>query len=77
MSSDDPADSYRAHMDEPTTPEEREALERWQRQYGTGAIHPRGTDWRNIFRRIWAPIAALLGLAVKFGDPSDAVGCVG
>jgi len=62
-----PADSYRGHMDDPMTPEEREALERWQSRYGTGAIHPRGTDWRGIFRRIWAPIAALLGLAVKFG----------
>ena len=30
-------------------------------------IHPRGTDWRGIARRIWAPIAALIGLAVKFG----------
>jgi Zn-dependent protease len=29
-------------------------------------IHPRGTDWRGIFRRIWAPIAVLLGLAIKF-----------
>lgn len=29
-------------------------------------IHPRGTDWRGIFRRIWAPIVVLLGLAVKF-----------
>src|SRR5919108_842292 len=54
-------------MDEPMTPEEREALERWQSRYGTGAIHPRGTDWRGIFRRIWAPIAVALGLAVKFG----------
>ena len=30
-------------------------------------LHPRGTDWRGIFRRIWAPIAALIGVAVKFG----------
>jgi Zn-dependent protease len=30
-------------------------------------IQPRGTDWRGIFRKIWAPIAALIGLAVKFG----------
>ena len=30
-------------------------------------IHPRGTDWRGIFRKIWAPVAAVLGLAVKFG----------
>jgi Zn-dependent protease len=30
-------------------------------------IQPRGTDWRGIFRKIWAPIAALAGLAIKFG----------
>ncbi len=30
-------------------------------------IHPRGTDWRGILRKIWAPIAALVGVAVKFG----------
>jgi Zn-dependent protease len=30
-------------------------------------IHPKGTDWRALFRRIWAPIAALIGVAVKFG----------
>jgi Zn-dependent protease len=30
-------------------------------------IHPHGTDWRGIARRIWAPIAALIGVAVKFG----------
>src|SRR5947209_10771289 len=30
-------------------------------------VQPRGgTDWRAIFRRIWAPIAALAGIAVKF-----------
>ena len=62
----DTTDSYRADM-EPLTDQEREALEQWQRQYGTGAIHPRGTDWRGIFRRIWAPIAAVIALGVKFG----------
>jgi Zn-dependent protease len=30
-------------------------------------VHPRGTDWRAILRRIWAPIAVLLGLILKFG----------
>ena len=30
-------------------------------------IHPRGTDWRGIFQRIWAPIAVVLGFALKFG----------
>ncbi len=30
-------------------------------------IQPRGTDWRGILQKIWAPIAALIGLALKFG----------
>src|SRR6266487_3810186 len=30
-------------------------------------IQPRGTNWRGILRKIWAPIAFLGGLAVKFG----------
>ena len=30
-------------------------------------IHPKGTDWRGLLRKIWAPIAAVIGLAVKFG----------
>ena len=30
-------------------------------------IHPRGTDWRGLLRRIWAPIAAVVGVAIKFG----------
>jgi Zn-dependent protease len=31
-------------------------------------LHPRGgIDWRSVFARIWAPIAALIGIAVKFG----------
>jgi Zn-dependent protease len=30
-------------------------------------VHPRGTDWRGFFRRIWAPIAVVIGFAVKFG----------
>jgi Zn-dependent protease len=29
-------------------------------------IQPRGTDWRAIARRIWAPIAAIAGALVKF-----------
>jgi len=29
-------------------------------------IQPRGTDWRGILRRIWAPIAAAIGLLIKF-----------
>src|SRR5204863_5180676 len=36
------------------------------RQYDP--IHPRGgTDWRAVLRRIWAPIAAAIGVAIKFG----------
>jgi Zn-dependent protease len=30
-------------------------------------IHPTGTNWRKILERIWAPVAAVIGLAVKFG----------
>src|SRR5712691_9779143 len=30
-------------------------------------VQPRGTDWRGIARKIWAPIAGLIGLLVKFG----------
>ena len=30
-------------------------------------IHPRGTDWRGLLRRIWAPIAVVIGLVLKFG----------
>jgi Zn-dependent protease len=30
-------------------------------------IQPRGYDWRGLLGRIWAPIAALIGVAVKFG----------
>src|SRR5919201_980341 len=29
-------------------------------------IHPRGTDWRGLLRRIWAPIGAAIVLLVKF-----------
>jgi Zn-dependent protease len=31
-------------------------------------IQPKGGfDWRNLLRRIWAPIAAFIGLGLKFG----------
>lgn len=30
-------------------------------------VQPRGTDWRGLLRRIWAPIAVALGLVLKFG----------
>lgn len=30
-------------------------------------IHPRGTDWRGLLRKLWAPIAAVIGVTVKFG----------
>jgi Zn-dependent protease len=29
-------------------------------------IHPRGTDWRGFFKRIWAPIGAAIVLIAKF-----------
>jgi Zn-dependent protease len=29
-------------------------------------IHPRGTNWKKILERIWAPIAALIALTIKF-----------
>ena len=34
---------------------------------GYEAIQPRGFDWRGLARKIWAPIAIVVGLAVKFG----------
>jgi Zn-dependent protease len=30
-------------------------------------VHPRGTDWRGLLRKIWAPIAAAGALLAKFG----------
>src|SRR6476619_5692422 len=30
-------------------------------------IQPRGTDWRGLLRRIWAPIGAALVLILQFG----------
>jgi Zn-dependent protease len=30
-------------------------------------IHPRGTDWRGLLRKLWAPIAVVIGLVLKFG----------
>ncbi|HZC28137.1 MAG TPA: site-2 protease family protein [Gaiellaceae bacterium] len=30
-------------------------------------IQPRGTDWRELWRRIWAPIAAIGAFIAKFG----------
>jgi Zn-dependent protease len=35
-----------------------------ERQYDP--IHPRGTDWRGLLRRIWAPIGAAIVLIAKF-----------
>jgi Zn-dependent protease len=31
-------------------------------------IHPRGTDWRALLRRVTAPIAVVLGLLAKLGS---------
>ena len=36
-----------------------------ERQYDP--IHPRGTDWRGLLQRIWAPIAVVIGVVLKFG----------
>jgi Zn-dependent protease len=30
-------------------------------------VQPRGTDWRGLFKRLWAPIAAAGALLIKFG----------
>jgi Zn-dependent protease len=30
-------------------------------------VQPRGTDWRALFKKLWAPIAALGAFLVKFG----------
>src|SRR6266487_6447038 len=30
-------------------------------------VQPRGTDWRGLFRRLWAPIAAIGAFLAKFG----------
>jgi Zn-dependent protease len=38
--------------------------EEW-RQYEP--IQPRGTDWRGLFRKLWAPIAAVGAFLAKFG----------
>lgn len=30
-------------------------------------IHPKGFDWRGALRKLWAPIAVVVALALKFG----------
>src|SRR6266511_4001600 len=30
-------------------------------------IQPRGTDWRGLFRKLWAPLAAIGAFLAKFG----------
>ncbi len=30
-------------------------------------VQPRGRDWRDLFRKIWAPVAALVAFLAKFG----------
>src|SRR5438093_13636942 len=30
-------------------------------------IQPRGTDWRGLFRKLWAPFAAIGAFLAKFG----------
>jgi Zn-dependent protease len=36
-----------------------------QREYDP--IHPRGTDWRGLLQKLWAPIAVVIGVVLKFG----------
>ena len=51
--------------DEPRTlPDPEPSHER-----GYRPVQP-GTDWRHVGARIWAPIALILGIAVKFGFAS-------
>jgi Zn-dependent protease len=38
----------------------------WLRDYEP--VHPRGTDWRGIFRKLAAPIIFVFGLALKLGS---------
>jgi Zn-dependent protease len=40
-------------------------MARMEREYDP--IHPRGTDWRGLLRRIWAPLGAAIVLLAKFG----------
>jgi Zn-dependent protease len=39
-------------------------------------IHPGGFDWRGLLRKIWAPVAVLVGLAVKFGAAAAKFGSI-
>jgi len=39
-------------------------------------VQPRGTDWRGILRKLWAPIAVVGGLALKFGAIAAKFGAV-
>ena len=50
-----PAPSYRTAMEPLPEPRDYEP------------IHPRGTDWRGLARRIWAPVVAVVGFFLKFG----------
>jgi Zn-dependent protease len=34
---------------------------------GYEPVHPRGRDWRGLLGKLWAPIAVVLGLTLKFG----------
>ena len=45
--------------------EHRRADPSWYRDYEP--VQPRGTDWRQVFRRIWAPLAAAAAFLAKFG----------
>jgi Zn-dependent protease len=39
-------------------------------------IGPKGTDWRGLARKIWAPIAVVLGFVLKFGVAAAKFGSI-
>jgi Zn-dependent protease len=60
--------SYDEHMSQMTPqvdPDDPPELPRDFRDYEP--VQPRGTDWRELGRRIWAPIAAIGAFIAKFG----------
>jgi len=77
----DPRDSYRELWGDPKAPEPvRDEEPLWRRMPAVDPytehsdeggqyepIQPRGRDWRGIFRRIWAPVAAIGAFLAKFG----------
>lgn len=43
---------------------------------GYEPIHPTGFDWRGALRKLWAPIAVAVGLAIKFGGATLKFGSI-